>query len=55
MPLSLLCYLSYLKITEILNNHKYNKYQGNYPLIFIAFKDVHGNTFVEIKQKIIEK
>jgi hypothetical protein len=44
-----------LKIAKYLNDPNYKKYQGSHPVILINFKDLHGNNFEEIKQKIIEK
>lgn len=45
-----------LKISEhITLGSILEKYQGNYPVILVSFKDLKGNTFETIQKKIIEK
>ncbi len=41
-----------LKIAQHLKDPKYQKYQGSYPVIFVTFKNLKGNNYIEIKEKI---
>ncbi|MGD0465566.1 MAG: AAA family ATPase [Gammaproteobacteria bacterium] len=41
-----------LKITEFLNNSRYSKYQGVHPVILVSFKELKGDSFESIEQKI---
>ena len=41
-----------LKIAQHLKDPKYQKYQGSYPIILITFKNLKGNNFIEIREKV---
>ncbi len=41
-----------LKIAQYLKDPKYQKYQGSYPIILITFKNLKGNNFIEIREKV---
>jgi hypothetical protein len=41
-----------LEIAKYLNDHMYKKYQGTHPVIFVSFKDLKGDNYFQIEQRI---
>ncbi len=46
--------LAQLNIAKLDNSSYVDQYFGKYPVIFITFKDITGNSFAEVKSKLAE-